>query len=301
MSAPAITVVGSISIDRSLLVDHPPAPGETVLGSGTHWSLGGKGGNQAVAAARLGASVMLVAATGDDPEGQRLRDGLEREGVGVSRIVAVPGVASGLAVIAVTADGESTILVDPGANRALAPEHVAASAAELRESAVVMIQLETSIDVALAAAREAAGCVLLNPAPVPEGGLPAELLELVDVLVPNRVELARIAAASIPASDREAATLASGIRGPGALVVTLGGEGALLVRDGQVDHFPATPVEVVDTTGAGDAFCGALAEALSRSLELDEALPRACRAAAVATTARGAQTALPRPFELSGI
>jgi len=204
-------------------------------------------------------------------------------------------VPSGTACITVSEDGENQIVVSPGANARLTPDDVAAAAA-VRSAAVTLLQLEVPLETVAAAARAAGGRVVLNPAPV--RALPAELLGRIDVLVPNRVELARLAGGPVPRTVEQAAELAGRLGGR-AVVVTLGADGALVVEDGRAGHVPAVPVRPVDTTAAGDAFCGGLADALAGGAGLQEAARRAVRVAAAACLRPGAQASLPTPAELA--
>ena len=293
---PMIAVVGSVNLDLVVPVPHHPRPGETVLGGALVEHPGGKGANQAVAAARLGAQVAMVAMVGADTAGERLRKALEAEGVDIERVLMEHGTASGQALIAVDeTSGENSIIVSPGANSALAPEHCAAAGALLRDASVTLLQQEIPTETVEAAARLAAGIVLLNPAPARP--LSAALLEMVDVLVPNREELAALVGHPLP--DLHAvADAARTLRGPAAVVVTLGGDGALICEEGAIHVVPPLPVTPLDTTAAGDAFCGALAVALAEGRPLHEAVRRANATAALATTRPGAQPSLPTRTEV---
>ena len=273
MSTPAVAVVGSLNMDLVIRVPELPGPGETVSGGDLFRNPGGKGANQAVAAARLGRRVAMIGCVGDDDAGRALLASLQADGVDRSRVRMVDGVPSGTAFITVGEDGENQIVVSPGANARLTPDDVAA-------------------------AGTAGGRVILNPAPV--RALPAELLGQVDVLVPNRVELARLAGGPVPDSVSEAARLAGRLAARAA-VITLGTDGALVVEDGQAGHVPAVPVRPVDTTAAGDAFCGGLADALAGGAGLADAARRAVRVAAAACLHRGAQASLPTPAELDSL
>jgi ribokinase len=286
-----IAVVGSVNLDIVIGVDRHPAPGDTVLGGDRVDLPGGKGANQAVAAARLGREVAIVGRVGDDAAGRRLRSGLAEEGVDVAHLATDPQAPSGVALIAVAPDGENTIIVSPGANGRVGASDVAAARELLGEAAVTVLQLEipqAAVDAALAAAR---GTVVLNPAPARE--LSAEALAAVDVLVPNRGELGLLAGAAAPADAGAAITLARSLRGPRAVVVTLGAEGALVVEASRVERVPAPVVEAIDATGAGDTFCGALADALSRGAELVEATRWGVAAAALSVERAGAQDGMP--------
>jgi ribokinase len=290
----AIVVVGSLNLDLVVRVDRLPGPGETVSGGDVLRNPGGKGANQAVAAARLGRGVAMVGRVGDDQAGRELLASLEADGVDTAHVRAVDGVPSGAAFITVSQDGENQIVVSPGANARLAPEHVADAGAALRAAAVTLLQLEVPPEAVAAAVRAARGRVVLNPAPV--RALPDGLLAEVDVVVPNRVELAQLAEGPIPGTVEEAAGLAGRLPARAA-VVTLGADGALVVEDGRASHVPAVPVRPVDTTAAGDAFCGGLADALAGGADLRDAARWAVRVAAAACTRPGAQASLPTPEE----
>jgi ribokinase len=284
VTAAEVAVVGSVNLDIVIGVPHHPVPGETVLGGDRADLQGGKGANQAVAAARLGRSVAFVGRVGDDAAGALLRDGLRAEGVDVAHLGTDPGVASGVALIAVAQDGENTIIVSPGANGRVQPADVAAAADVLAGAAVMLLQHEVPAATVLAAARTAGGTVVLNPAPA--RATDAALLELVGVLVPNRGELAVLAGRDGAPED-----LARGLHG--AVVVTLGDDGVLVVQGDRSERIPAPTVDAVDTTGAGDAFCGALADALARGAALVEAARWAVAAAALSVTAPGARGGMP--------
>ncbi|MEY9843753.1 ribokinase [Streptacidiphilus sp. MAP5-3] len=294
---PKIAVVGSLNLDLVVPVARHPLPGETVLGGDLAEHPGGKGANQAVAAARLGSAVAMLGRVGADDAGARMRGALEREGVDVTRVEPVDGLSTGRALIAVDElTGENSIIVSPGANNALAPEHCAAEGSLLRDATVTLLQHEIPPETVAAAARLAGGLVLLNPAPARE--LSVDLLHMVDLLVPNRAELAALV--GHPLADLHAvADAARQLRGPAAVVVTLGAEGALLCEDGAVLLVPPHPVRPLDTTAAGDAFCGALAAGLVEGRELHEAVRRANVAAALSTTFAGAQPSLPTREELA--
>lgn len=285
-----IVVVGSCNVDFVVPVATLPAPGETVLGRDHLRAPGGKGANQAVAAARLGSPVSFVGCVGSDELAATIRAALADSGVDLTWLHEVEDTPSGIALITVADGGENTIAVSPGANAHLSPSHLDADL--LASSDVVLVQLEVPLDTVDAAVRTAGGTVLLNPAPARE--LPAALLAEVDVLIPNRSELGVLAGAPEPTTIDEAAALAKSLVGPSAVVVTLGADGALVVADDEVTHVPAVPVDAVDATGAGDAFCGALADALARGSSLVEAAEWAVRVAGISTTQRGAQAGMPR-------
>jgi ribokinase len=290
-----IVVVGSLNLDLVVRVARLPGPGETVAGGDVFRNPGGKGANQAVAAARLGRRVAMVGRVGDDDAGRDLLGSLEADEVDTSQVKVMAGVPSGTALITVSEDGENQIVVSPGANARLTPDDVAAAGTALAAAAVTLLQLEVPLETVAAAARAAAGTVVLNPAPVQ--ALPEALLGEVDVLVPNRVELGQLAGGSAPETVEEALAMAGRLAAR-AVVVTLGADGALVVEGGQASHVPAVPVRAVDTTAAGDAFCGGLADALAAGVTLQDAARRAVRVAAAACLRPGAQASLPTRADL---
>jgi ribokinase len=285
-----VVVVGSLNIDTLMRVHAIPRPGETVLASSVAKRHGGKGGNQASAAARLGARTSMIACVGPDDAGVEARDALRSAGVDVADLVSGDK-PTGTALVLVDGDGENAIVVDPGANHELSPGPVGAALAT-HADAVVLISLEIPLHTALAAAESAArqgSTVILNPAPAQP--LPRQLLAACDVVVANEHEVTQLGTGSI----RELLDL-----GPRAVVVTSGRRGAdIHDADGSVHHQPAFAVSVVDTTGAGDAFCGCLAWGLANGHDLRAAVRAAAAAGALATRAVGTRTSLPREAELA--
>ena len=289
MTAATVVVVGAINVDLVVPVPRLPRAGETVVGPRLHRAGGGKGANAAVAAARAGAAVRLVGAVGDDADGRFALADLAGHGVDVAGVVRVPE-PTGVALIAVDPAGENLIAVGQGANAALSAEHVRAGIAA---AGCVLVSTEVSaaaVAAAVRAATAAGTACVLNPAPV----LPelVGLLPLRPLLTPNAGECAQLAALLGERSDdvtRCARALAARSGAP--VVVTLGADGALVVSpDGTATRYPAHPVErVVDTTGAGDAFNGALAAALAAGAALDAAVDRAGAAAARSVTHSGAR------------
>lgn len=297
---PEIAVVGSINLDLSIDVERFPDPGETVLGNGVARGGGGKGANQAVAAARLGRRVAMIGRVGDDVDGTSLAAALTHEGVDMTAVRVAESSPTGLALIEVDPSGENRIVVVPGANATVEPGDLEAAAQQLDRAEVILAQLEVPVAVIEAlAARPRVGRLVLNPAPARSVALGG-----VDLVVPNRSELA-VLAGSVEATsvDEVVDQLGSLADGPSAAVVTLGSDGALVVdalgtAAPSVELVPALEVDVVDTTGAGDAFCGGLADALCMGADLVEAARWATRVAAVAVTRPGAWSALPRRAEL---
>lgn len=289
MNAPEVVVVGSVNADLRIEVGELPRPGQTIQGGSPAWFSGGKGANQAVALARLGRPVALIGAVGSDPATADLARRLAAEGVNVERLATVDGPA-GQAIVFVDSHGENSIVILAGANAAVDAELVRRARAELNGAKVVLAQLEIPVDAVLAAAESTTGIFVLNPAPATP--LPSGLLQRVDVLVPNRGELAQLCGAEMPASAPEIVALARRLPCP-AVVVTLGSEGAVVIEGDTVCWLEPPEVTAIDTTGAGDCFCGALADALADGRPLTEAAAFAVRAAAINVTARGAQAAMP--------
>ena len=269
--------MGSTNVDLVHHVDVLPRPGETVISTTFRREPGGKGANQAVALARLGAQVRLVSAVGDDEAGRYSLDLLGHPGLDL-RDVAVTPVPTGQAIVLVDAKGENSIVVSPGANAFVRPP-------DRVEGDVLLLSLEvplTTVAAAAETARAAGVPVVLNAAPAQD--LPAELLEGVDVLVVNETEWEAL-----------------GRPADGSVVVTRGAAGCLVVADGQTIEVPAVPVKVVDTTGAGDCFAAALSHGVGRRLELVAAVQLAVRAAALSVTAHGARGLLPTPAQVAAL
>jgi len=293
-------VVGSANLDLVTDVARVPLVGETVLGGDLRRIPGGKGANQAVAAARLGRSVSMIGRVGSDEAGRILLHALEADGVDTTHVSITDGVPSGVALISVQADGDNAIIVSPGANARLKQTDIDLAGDTLAAASVTLLQLEIPINVALAAAQRAGGRVILNPAPAPPDGVPNELLSLVDVLVPNQTELAELAGVGGEVDAVRAVSLARGLP-CSAVVVTLGADGALVIDDQTIEHVPAPKVVPVDTTAAGDSFCAALADALVDGRNLVEAATWAVRVGAATTLRAGAQTSLPTRPEVQAL
>jgi ribokinase len=302
-----VTVLGSLNTDVSLQVPHLPRPGETVLAlAGATIGGGGKGANQAVAAARLGAATRMVGCRGDDDFGDRLWAGVAAEGVDASGVRTVPGAASGLALITVDPAGENSIAVAAGANDQVGDPEVASAFAA--ECDVLILSAEVPAAALAAALREAGArqlATVLNLAPVPAA--PGTLLACrPDYLVVNAQEAGALLGREVAGTDggESAAAELAGGDGPRHVVITLGAVGAVLAMPaGEVPEpgtlaVPGFEVESVDSVGAGDAFVGALAVALAAGCGPAEAVRAACAAGAAAATRRGAQASLPRPQDV---
>jgi len=281
-----VVVLGAINVDLVVDVPHLPRAGETVLGGRLVRHGGGKGANQAVAAARAGAPVVLVGAVGDDPDGDASLAELRAEGIDVSH-VARAAAATGVALIAVDRRGENQIIVAPGANATLRRPPMP----ELAAGDVLLVSLEVPIGAVAVAGRAAAiagARLIVNPAPA--ASLPTEVYDARPILVPNAAELLAVAGSDDP--DHALATLLAA--GASAVVVTRGADGALLVADGTRVEVPAHRVaDVLDTTGAGDAFCGAFAAWLASGATMADAVRAATVAGALSVTAAGARAGMP--------
>jgi len=277
-----VCVVGSLNLDLVASVQRLPGPGETVLGTDYQEHPGGKGANQAVAAARAGARTAMVGAVGDDPAGHRLRTVLEHEGIDTTAVRTVDR-PTGRALIGVDRSGENSIMVVPGANAALTVDHVQGAAAMLRSSRVVLMQLEVPLAVIAAVCEvvESTTICVLNPAPAAQ--VPDDVLRRLDVLVPNEHEIAVLGGTE--------ALIEAGVR---RLLVTEGARGARLrLPDGTWHPVAPWPVEPVDTTAAGDAFCGVFAAYLASGHDWVAAAHAAAVGGALATTRPGAIPSLP--------
>ncbi len=303
MTTSRIVVVGSINMDLVTRTNNIPIPGETVIGGDLQTIPGGKGANQAVAAARLGSDVAMVGHVGNDVFAKQLKENLGADGVNQMYVTGVEA-ASGVALIVVDASGQNSIVVAPGANGWLTPADVEAAADEINSADVMLLQLEIPLETVHRAAQLAHDSgvrVILNPAPAQP--LPAALLKLVDVLVPNESEAAVLA--GIPVDDEEglrtAATVLQSL-GVATVILTLGSRGALLAQDGKFTHFPPFAVlDVVDTTAAGDAFVGGLAAAIAGGDPVETAIPWGNAAGALAITRAGAQPSLPTRQEVMSL
>lgn len=295
-----VVVVGSVNVDLVVTVEYLPAPGETVVGGRFARHHGGKGGNQAVAAARLGAQTCLIGAVGGDGFGAEARTALVADGVDVEGLVTNPSEATGVALIIVDELGENSIAVAGGANAALTSVQVRAALKRLvlTRDDVVLVGHEIRTGAtheALRLARIAGATTILNPAPA--GGLERPTLDLADILTPNEGELAILVGSDGPPSAG-AKRLLGPDPGRRAVLVSLGARGALLVAGRRAQAIRAPRVDVVDTVGAGDALNGALAVGLAAGLELAEAARRAVVAASLAVARAGAREGMPTGSEL---
>jgi len=297
-----ICVVGSCNLDLTFSVRRLPRCGETLAAHALHQGFGGKGANQAVAAARLGAQVAMIARMGDDAFGRHYLENFRSQAIDTAFVRADPGLPTGMASIFVSDAGENCIVVAAGANAGLTADDIRNAAAVIQRADAVLCQLETPVETALAAfqiARTAGVRTLLNPAPAAD--LPGELLRLTDLCVPNETELELLTARSLEASGGvETAARILRLRGPASIVVTLGAAGAL-VLDETAGLLAGQRVDLVDPTGAGDVFIGALAVFLAEGLALRDAARNANAAAALSVTRLGTQSAAPTRAEVEAL
>ncbi|MFC9928789.1 ribokinase [Streptomyces sp. NPDC127190] len=295
-----LLVVGSANADLVIDVERRPGPGETVLGGDLAVHPGGKGANQAVAAARLGAGTALLARVGDDGHGRLLLDSLRSAGVDTVGVL-VGGAPTGVALITVDPSGDNSIVVSPGANSRLTPADVRAAGSLFHASRVVSAQLEIPLETVVEVVRNLSpdSRFVLNPSP--PRAVPAEVLAACDPLIVNEHE-ARVILGDAPAGEDPAdwARLLLA-KGPRSVVVTLGAEGALVCDGSGVTRVPSVTVDAVDTTGAGDAFTAALAWKLGAGATLAGAAAYAARVGAAAVTRRGAQESYPTAAEVEGL
>ena len=296
---PKVTVVGSLNIDLVCHATRRPDKGETLIGDAFDIFTGGKGFNQATAAARLGAEVTLIGSVGADPFGEMLFTATENEHIDSRFVRKRTDTGTGVATIVVEPDGDNSIIVVPRANMALTTTDIDAAANCIADADVLLLQLETPIvasEHAASIAKAHGTTVILNPAPAQP--LPDSLLASVDILTPNQSETELLSGMQV-SNDEEARTAAEALRArmvdttTAAVVLTLGEQGALILTATTSERIPALPVDAVDTTGAGDAFCGALATALASGETLHEAIAFANAAGAVAVTVTGATPSMP--------
>jgi ribokinase len=295
-----IVVLGSTNTDMVVKAPRIPRPGETILGGDFLMNPGGKGANQAVAAARLGGDVLFIAKVGDDLFGRETRTLLARERIDLSRLFTDSKKPSGVALIMVDSKGENCISVASGANGTLSPQDLATAKTDIESAALLLMQLETPLDTILTAARWASARgvpVILNPAPARP--LPQEIFPCLTAITPNETEaegLTGVAVTDEPSARRAAAALHKmGVR---QVVITMGAKGAFISDGTLAETVPSRRVKAVDTTGAGDTFNGALAVALSEGKPLPDAVRFAAAAAAVSVTRLGAQASIPYRKEL---
>lgn len=297
---PRITVVGSVNMDLVFRTPRMPATGETLHGHDFHQIPGGKGANQAVAAARLGADVSFIGAVGDDGFGEFSRNCLAVEQINLAHLATVKGIATGVAGILVTDSGDNSIVLAAGANATLSASQIEAAAATIASAQVLICQLETpleSVTRAIQIAHAQGVTVILNPAPA--RALSDDLLRQVNYLIVNETEAAQLS--GIEVNDQASAQQASQKllqRGAGCVLLTMGGNGALITEQTGSHFIPAVKVEVVDTTAAGDTFVGAFAVGIASGMGILQASSEAQYAAALTVTKLGAQTSIPQLHEV---
>jgi ribokinase len=295
-----IVVIGSLNTDLVIKTERLPDPGETLHGEDLQTIPGGKGANQAAAAARLGSRVAMVGRVGADQFGPHLVDNLAHQGVNTGHVRVDPGTCTGIALIIVDDQGENTILLTAGANGQVSHSDVDSASALLSQARLVLLQFEIpfeTVEYTLDKASQLGVMTVLNPAPA--NPIDPDLLAKIDIMVPNQTELEFIS--GIPANDDESTRTAAQTlvdKGVGVVIVTLGERGALLVTPEETTMVPGIKVDVVDTTAAGDAFIGALATAIVRDMPLADAVRFANCAGALATTRFGAQPSLPSADEV---
>jgi ribokinase len=296
-----ICIVGSANIDLMFRTSRLPRAGETVAARSFETGLGGKGANQAAAAARLGAQVSLVACVGSDGFGADAIRHYQSDGIDTAHVRQVEHLATGVAAIAIDDDAENFIVIGSGANGGLSPAHIREAAAAIEQADAVLCQLETPLDATIEALRigRAAGAMtVLTPAPAAD--LPGELLRLVDLLVPNLTEVERLIRHPVSShlEIRDAARILCG-QGVKMVAVTMGPAGVMVVDANRTLHVPAMKVQAIDTTGAGDAFAAAFAVFLAEGIPLEEAARQATVVAALTVMRAGAYAAFPTRQELT--
>lgn len=297
-----IIVIGSSNTDMVIKAERLPQPGETVLGGNFLMNQGGKGTNQAIAAARLGGNTLFVCNVGNDQFGHDAKKMFQKEGINTNYVNETSDQHSGVALINVNLEGENTIVVAPGANGTLSVDDIKKAENEIKNASIVLMQLETPVDALVYAAKiakENGVKVILNPAPAPRKALPDELLKNVDILIPNVTEAETIAKMKINDDSSMNETMHKIIsKGVSIVIITMGAKGALAYENGNLFHVPAYKVKAVDTTAAGDTFCGALCVALDKGKELKDAILFANKASSISVTRMGAQVSIPYANEV---
>ena len=297
-----ILVVGSANTDMVISAEHFPQPGETMMGHSFMTNHGGKGANQVVAAARLEGDTAFIGKVGDDQFGHSTIEMMKQEGIDVTGLTVTSEQPSGVALITTVASGENSIIIDSGANGVLSPADIQAAEGLFENAGIVLLQLEAPVDTVTEAAalgKKHGAYVVLNPAPAPKEPLPEALLKNVDLLIPNETEAGYISGVNI-SGDEDIPAAMTEIQKLGVkdVIITVGSRGVCARIDGEVVNVPAFKVKAVDTTAAGDTFCGALCVALANGKPLVEAIRFGCKASSISVTRRGAQMSMPRLSEI---
>lgn len=293
MKVPHIVVIGSLNMDIVIEADRHPQLGETILGSNARFIPGGKGANQAVAAARLGAQTTMIGAVGTDSFGQELLKALDDNKIKRNSVKIVDGIATGIASIFIS-NGDNSIVVVPGANYQLLPDDIDKYDAIIQNADILLLQLEIPLDTVIHAAKKAKSygkIVVLNPAPAQF--LPDELLRNVDYITPNRSELSLLTGIQAEGDELETAMTSIIQRGANNVITTLGADGSAFLEKGKLQKVPGYKVSVVDTTGAGDSFNAGLAFSLAKQNNLKQSVSFAAKVSALAVTKFGAQAGMP--------
>ena len=297
-----ILVIGSSNTDMVIKSKHIPRIGETILGGNFFMNPGGKGANQAVACARLGGDVTFICKTGNDIFGNQSKQIFKNEKINTTYVFSDVDEPSGVALILVDENAENCISVASGANSLLRPVDIKSAEEAIQKADILLMQLEIpieSVELAAKLAKEKGKLVILNPAPAPSLQLTEELLNNIDIIIPNETEAETIS--GIKVNDKESAIQAAqrihemGVK---KVIITLGRKGALLFDGEQIIFFPAFKVKAIDTTAAGDCFCAALSIAISDGQNLKDALKFACKASAISVTRQGAQSSAPYRAEV---
>ncbi|UZP68812.1 ribokinase [Desulfovibrio mangrovi] len=300
MAAKRLIVLGSVNADHVLRVEQFPRPGETLVGHDYQVIPGGKGANQAVAAARFGADIGFIACVGADDFGSRMISEFQKDGMDTRAVMQVPDKPTGIAFIQIAASGENSIVISAEANACLTPKAIEPHLAYVRQAETLLMQLESPMETIMLAAdeaRKAGVTVILNPAPARP--LPDELLASLTMITPNETEAAVLTGVEVK-SEADARKAAAILRGKGveSVIITLGAQGAFYSGADGDRLIPGFRVQATDTTAAGDTFNGALAGALQEGLGIDEAIRMAHAAAAISVTRLGAQTSVPYRTEI---
>ena len=294
MSNKKIVVIGSSNTDMTVVADRLPVPGETVLGGKFAMGQGGKGANQAVAAQRLGGDVTFICKLGRDIFGENAIKEYKKDGMDTSKIM-YSDQPSGVALISVDTHAENCIVVASGANGDITVDDIEANRKEIEEAAILLLQLEIPVEAVVRAAKighEAGVCVVLNPAPACD--LPEEIFQYLSLIIPNQTEIALMT--GIEANDEEGAAKAVEAlqaKGTKDVIVTMGSKGSMVYHEGQATFVPSRKVNAVDTTAAGDTYCGGLCVALSEGKDIIEAARFATASSALTVQKRGAQDSIP--------